>query len=197
MKQREIRRRFECALRRFYSKEALLIKYKVSERALTHKLAEHLQKLFPRHNVDCEYNKVGWGDPKRLWVLMAADPDCPRDCARCVNNKCVIFPDIIVHRRGTETNLLVVEAKTAWSRRASGRDHEKLAALTASGEYHYQLGIALCFSESCADTVKTIKEYPGERTEAIRWENQCFLHAPGRYFISSTNAGNGRGDEGG
>jgi len=168
MKQGEIRRRFECALRSFYRKEALLIKYKVSERALTHKLAEHLQKLFPRHNVDCEYNKVGWGDSKRLGVLMEADPDCPQDCARCPNNKCVIFPDIIVHRRGTEVNLLVIEAKTEWSRRASERDHEKLAALTASGEYHYQLGIALCFTESFADTMKTIKEYPAEPRQTGR-----------------------------
>ena len=168
MKQDEIRQRFECALRNFYRKEALLIKYKVSERALTHKLAEHLQKLFPRHNVDCEYNKVGDGDPKRVGVLMAGDPACPHDCARCPNNKCVIFPDIIVHRRGTEVNLLVIEAKTAWSRRAAERDHEKLAALTASGEYHYQLGIALCFTESFAGTMKTIKEYPAEPRQTGR-----------------------------
>lgn len=155
----EIKRRFVIALRRIYAREALLIKYKVSERALTHKLAEHLQKLFPRHNVDCEYNKVGDGDPKRLGVLMAGDPACPHNCARCPNNKCVIFPDIIVHRRGTEDNLLAIEAKTAWGRQSPERDHEKLAALTASGEYHYQLGIALCFAESCAKTLKTLKEY--------------------------------------
>ena len=58
-----------------------------------------------------------------------------------------------------KANLLVIEAKTKWNRRTSERDHEKLAALTASGEYHYQLGIALCFTESFADTTKTIKEY--------------------------------------
>ena len=160
MKKCEIRQRFECALRRFYSKEALLIKYKVCERALTHKLAEHLQKLFPHHHVDCEYNKAGDGDPKLLSVLMGGDPACPHDCTRCPNNKCVIFPDIIVHRRGTFENLLVIEAKTEWGKKSSERDHEKLAALTASGEYHYQLGVAFCFTETCVNTMKTIKEYP-------------------------------------
>lgn len=160
MNKREIRKRFDCALRNFYRKEAKLVEYKVSERALTHKLAEHLQKLFPRHNVDCEYNKVGDGDPKRLYLLMMGGaPECPRDCDRCPNNKCVIFPDIIVHRRGTEDNLLVIEAKTAWCRRSLERDHEKLSALTASGQYHYQLGLAVCITERYADSIKTIKEY--------------------------------------
>ena len=159
MNKREIRKRFECALHNFYTKEALLIKYKVSERALTHKLAEHLQNLFPRHNVDCEYNKVGNGDPKRLDYLMYSNRDCPHDCAKCHAGKCVVFPDIIVHRRGTEENLLVIEAKTVWSSQSPEHDYEKLAGLTASGEYHYQLGIAFCFTETCGDTMKTIKEY--------------------------------------
>ena len=51
MEKREIRRRFDSAPRSFYTKEAPLIEYKVAERALTHKPAEHLQKLFPRHHV--------------------------------------------------------------------------------------------------------------------------------------------------
>lgn len=163
MNKHEIRQRFESALRNFYRKDAKLVEYQVSERALTHKLAEHLQKLFPHHNVDCEYNKVGDGDPKRLSLLMAGSDDCPRDCNRCHAGKCVIFPDIIVHRRGTETNLLVIEAKTAWVGKSPERDREKLAGLTALGQYHYQLGIAICFSATFAETVKTIKEYPAKR----------------------------------
>ena len=165
MNKQEIRQRFECALRNFYRKEAKLVEYQVSERALTHKLAENLQELFPHHNVDCEYNKVGDGDPKRLYLLMAGRPDCPHDCDRCHAGKCVIFPDIIVHRRGTETNLLVIEAKTAWSRLSPEHDFKKLAALTASGHYHYQLGIAIRFAKNFAETMKTIKEYP----VGIRW----------------------------
>ena len=163
MEKCEIRQRFERALHNFYSKEALLIKYKVCERALTHKLAEHLQKQFPHHHVDCEYNRVGRdGDPKRLSVLMLGDPDCPCNCAECHPGKCVIFPDIIVHRRGTGKNLLVIEAKTAWGGLSPNHDHQKLVKLTASGLYHYRLGIAFCFTSTCANTLKTIKEYSEE-----------------------------------
>lgn len=61
-----LREKFLAALENFYEKEALLVEYKVAERALTHKLAEHLQLEFPEYNVDCEYNKIGNGDPKRV-----------------------------------------------------------------------------------------------------------------------------------
>ena len=159
MHELEIRRRFDRALHSFYAKEALLIKYHVSERALTHKLAEHLQKLFPRHNVDCEYNKVGDGDPKRLDVLMWGSYDCSHDCDQCRNNKCVIFPDIIVHHRGKDDNLLVIEAKTAWNRRGQAHDFKKLAVLTEARGYHYRLGIAFRFDETYTETQKNIIEY--------------------------------------
>ena len=116
------------ALKNFYKKESLLVEYKVAERALTHKLAEYLQKLFHDYNVDCEYNKVGDGDSKRVSALMDANSDCPHNCNECPANKCVIFPDIIVHKRGTDENILVIEAKTSWSRQSSENDHKKLIA---------------------------------------------------------------------
>ena len=94
------------AMRTFYDKDSVLIEYQVAERALTHKLAEYLQELFPDYNVDCEYNKVGNGDPKRIDLLMKAQQDCPQDCNKCAANKCVVFPDIIVHKRGRDENIL-------------------------------------------------------------------------------------------
>ena len=160
METSEIRQKFDDALRSFYADEELLIKYKVSERALTHKLAEHLQKLFSNYNVDCEYNRVGNSDRKRLDLLMGNDPNCPGDCDQCTNNRCVIFPDIIVHHRGTDDNLLVIEAKTVWGKRSQERDFTKLEKLTASKEYHYQLGIAFHFAKTYAEALKNVIEYP-------------------------------------
>ena len=153
------------AIRKFYEKDSVLIEYQVAERALTHKLAEYLQELFPDYNVDCEYNKVGNGDPKRIDLLMAAQQDCPKDCNKCVANKCVVFPDIIVHQRGTDENILVVEAKTAWSGLTQVNDYKKLQALIDSGEYHYQLGVAFRFSENFEETIKTFKLFFGEKSK--------------------------------
>ena len=153
------------ALKNFYKKESLLVEYKVAERALTHKLAEYLQKLFPDYNVDCEYNKVGNGDSKRVSALMDANSDCPHNCNECPANKCVIFPDIIVHKRGTDENILVIEAKTAWSTQSQNNDYNKLQALIDSGEYHYQLGVAFRFSGNFEETIKTFKLFFGEKSK--------------------------------
>ena len=157
MNLQEIKEKVIIALQCFYSNDAYLIEYQVAERALTHKLAEYLQKLFPDYNVDCEYNKVGDGDPKRIDLLMAAQQDCPKDCNKCVANKCVVFPDIIVHKRGRDENILVIEAKTAWSGQAQVNDYKKLQALIDSGVYHYQLGVAFRFSGNFEETIKTFK----------------------------------------
>lgn len=159
------------ALKNFYKKESLLVEYKVAERALTHKLAEYLQKLFHDYNVDCEYNKVGNGDSKRVSALMDANSDCPHNCNECPANKCVVFPDIIVHKRGRDENILVIEAKTAWSGQAQVNDYKKLQALIDSGEYHYQLGVAFRFSGNFEETIKTFKLFFGKKANEDR-ENE-------------------------
>ena len=159
------------ALKNFYKKESLLVEYKVAERALTHNLAEYLQKLFHDYNVDCEYNKVGNGDSKRVSALMDANSDCPHNCNECPANKCVVFPDIIVHKRGRDENILVIEAKTAWSGQAQVNDYKKLQALIDSGEYHYQLGVAFRFSGNFEETIKTFKLFFGKKANEDR-ENE-------------------------
>lgn len=147
------------ALKDFYDHESQLIEFKVSERALTHKLAEHLQKRFKEYNVDCEYNKIG-KDPKRVQNLIAQmklSGKCNADCDTCTKNKCVIFPDIIVHRRGEDDNLMVIEAKTGWSREKRSNDLKKLTALIESDEFKYKLGVALRFFEDFNSTLKSFK----------------------------------------
>ncbi len=161
---------FLQSLEMFYARDLLLVEYKVAERALTHKLAEYMQMFFFGYNVDCEYNKVGKGDQKRVYELIAQmkqqqglrqpqDIKCNGDCDTCYPNKCVIFPDIIVHRRGTDDNLLVVEAKTEWSNASQNRDFEKLKALTKSTDYKYRMGLGFRFCETFDTTAKTISVF--------------------------------------
>ncbi|HYH75804.1 MAG TPA: hypothetical protein VD735_07660 [Candidatus Saccharimonadales bacterium] len=62
---------------------------------MTSRLAAYVKSQFVGYDVDCEYNRMG-NAQKRLLTL---------------NNQRV-YPDIIVHKRGTnEMNLLVIEAK--------------------------------------------------------------------------------------
>ncbi|NYE22086.1 hypothetical protein [Pigmentiphaga litoralis] len=97
-----------------------------NERSITFRFAMYLQQHFPDWTVDCEYNRDGT-DPKRLGHLELY-PDSEDDEAKTV------FPDVIVHRRGTRNNYLVLEFKKSTSRIDRQIDLRKLRG------YKQQLG---------------------------------------------------------
>src|ERR1700736_1070171 len=85
------------AVDRAVFRDAHLLAHDCSEMAFTHRIGVYLEGMFPEWNVDCEYNRDGH-DTKELRL-----EDLTEDQVR---------PDVIVHRRGTNThNLLVIEAK--------------------------------------------------------------------------------------
>src|SRR5688572_19924815 len=74
----------------------------VNERSVCHRLAMYLETRLPTWQVDCEYNRDGH-DPKTLMGVSSERGETDgTDGSR-------VFPDIIVHRRGTRENRLVVE----------------------------------------------------------------------------------------
>jgi hypothetical protein len=86
-----------------------------NERSITHHLAIYLQQEFDCWNVDVEYNRDDH-DIKRLRDLR----DVPSDA---------VYPDIIVHRRGTNyDNFLVIEVKKRDG--GHGLDEGKLVEFT-------------------------------------------------------------------
>ncbi len=97
-----------------------------NERSITFRFAMHLQQHLPDWTVDCEYNRDGI-EPKRLGHLELY-PDSEDDEAKTV------FPDVIVHRRGTRNNHLVLEFKKSTSRIDRQIDLRKLRG------YKQQLG---------------------------------------------------------
>ncbi|CKH64176.1 hypothetical protein [Achromobacter xylosoxidans] len=97
-----------------------------NERSITFRFAMYLQQHFPDWTVDCEYNRDGI-EPKRLGHLELY-PDSEDDEAKTV------FPDVIVHRRGTKNNHLVLEFKKSTSRIDRQIDLRKLKG------YKQQLG---------------------------------------------------------
>ena len=78
-----------------------------NERSITFRFAMYLQSQFPDWTVDCEFNRDGV-DPKKL-EHMDLYPDSEDDEAKTV------FPDVIVHRRGTKQNHLALEFKKSTS----------------------------------------------------------------------------------
>ncbi|MBI4224975.1 MAG: hypothetical protein HY617_01455 [Candidatus Sungbacteria bacterium] len=170
--------------------DCYLLENDLSERSITHKLAEYYQVLFRRWDVDCEYNKnLGHAkgitiDPKDLLDRMATnleqqnsyiqelfqndlssedirdlktqleDPkvDYMEDLdlwvflLRISKHKIIkktIFPDIIVHKRGTRSNHIVIEAKKTSNQNPKSRLYDllKLATLVSDPSYRYKKGI--------------------------------------------------------
>ncbi|MGA2050840.1 MAG: hypothetical protein ABSG96_24350 [Terracidiphilus sp.] len=105
----------------------------VHERSTAHRLAVHLDSLFPSWNVDCEYDRYG---------LVRKSLEGIRECSERRATD-YILPDIIVHHRGfngQENNLLVIEIKR--DANYDPCDFQKLIGLTAqAGMFGYQFGL--------------------------------------------------------
>jgi|CXWL01.1.fsa_nt_gi hypothetical protein len=130
--------------------DAELLRFDVNERSVSHRLALYLQAEFPRWMVDCEYNRdrahkkalelpltpISWADTK----------------ARTV------FPDIVVHRRGTDDNLLVVEMKKTTLGDAADFDRDKLRAFVA--QFGYECGAFVPFTTGTEGRFGTVEWFP-------------------------------------
>ena len=133
----------DIALQQLYINDRYLINHEpsvherngahyVGERAIVFRFAHYLQNLISEDkdfcllNLDCEYNRNG-DDPKRL-------PSFPRG----------VFPDLIIHQRGSnDNNLLVMEFKTYWNHNQE-EDFLKIQELVdKNGIYQFKYGIAV------------------------------------------------------
>jgi hypothetical protein len=124
------------ALDAFAERDKHLLAADASERSMSHQIAVHLAKEIPGYDVDCEYNRDGF-DVKRLHLghRPASDDD---------DEAVTVFPDIIVHRRGTnDDNLLVVEMNKAAARGGFDYDYGKLQAFRAELKYTWAVHLVL------------------------------------------------------
>lgn len=104
----------------------------VGERAIVFRLGIYLEELlrydseFAKYNLDSEYNR-NIDKVKKL---------------REHGN--VVYPDLIIHKRGSnDDNLLVVEVKTWWNEDIS-EDIKRLKNFTDStGKYKYKFGLSI------------------------------------------------------
>ena len=115
--------------------EPQLLDLNVTERALSHHLARYLGELVPEgFNVDCEYNRHS-DVPKRLNLPSRQAED--REIRATT-----VFPDIIVHKRDSDTdNLLVLEMKKPGERLEY--DEAKLLAFRRELGYSHTAHIIL------------------------------------------------------
>jgi hypothetical protein len=121
MQEEQIRDLLKYAASQLLDKDMSLFMSAVNERSISHRLAVHLIPLFDEYDVDCEYNRCG--------IIVKTTN----------HNKKRVFPDIIVHKRNVNNNLVVIEMKKNSSPSSKRADIEKLKDYmnTTSLEYQY------------------------------------------------------------
>jgi hypothetical protein len=140
----------EKMLNILYEKDKFLLSRKndLTERSITHRMGMYLQELFPELHVDCEYNRMGklagdevyytQGDYFVKTVCLSEGLMSDED-----DNGSRVFPDIIVHKRGTATNLIIIEVKVQWKNSKAGHDMKKLNAYKNDLKYEHAFYIEL------------------------------------------------------
>ena len=135
MEKEELKQRIDDAIEKLRQKDGVLLNIDVNERTISHKLAGYIQIELEGYSVDCEYNRYLYStkilkipkDPIR-WKDLEAKP---------------IFPDIIIHKRlSNDENLLVIEMKKLSNRQDRFFDKSKVKALTLP-PFNYKFGLFL------------------------------------------------------
>ncbi|XSG75721.1 hypothetical protein ACP8Y2_01720 [Herpetosiphon llansteffanensis] len=146
-----IKARLDAALQMLIVNDRYLLDENLHERTIVHKFATYLQFMFQSWHVDVEFNKDQL-DSKTIHILEHNNPE---------PHKRSVFPDIIVHRRGSNQNLLIIEAKksTNSDHESSNYDRQKLACYmqnSGNNNLGYKYG---CYIEFITKKPQVIKPY--------------------------------------
>ena len=145
----DVGKKLREALKCLLSDDSYLLENDVNERSISHRLAMYLQRLFDSWHVDCEYNK-NHDITKKLGsypkTLEINDADAK-----------TVYPDIIVHKRGTSENLVVIEVKKSTNNVNNNYDKQKLKAF--KGELGYCYAVALTLRTGPARSGENEKPY--------------------------------------
>jgi len=124
--EKPIKEKIERAIRTLLKNDLFLLINNLDEWTISHKLAEYLQQEFPDWHVDVEYNR----NKEQLKRLEEE----------------LFRPDIIVHIRNTNNNLLAVEIKKSNNLETLRVDKDRLKKLTSpKGKYKYKYGLLVIF----------------------------------------------------
>jgi hypothetical protein len=144
------------ALQEFYAHEKFLFERDLGERALTHRLAVHVEKHFPGWEVDCDYNRLG---ERTLRLPRGAIVSTDDHMGKSV------YPDIVVHQRAIPNNLLAIEVRKATNHHALDHDQQKMRALTDPHLWFaYWIGVLLTLDKTM---IKSSELYVGGSVDPV------------------------------
>ena len=129
------------------------VAHDMHEVALCHRLAVHLEKSekFDGYLIDCDYNRSGIN-------VKRSERNVKKHPREKVKN-CGFRPDIIVHKRGSDDdNLIMIEAKKASATRPQKKEAKKRLRRHAKA-YNYCYAFYVEFPKKCVqeDSVRKIE----------------------------------------
>ncbi|WHE06027.1 hypothetical protein PGH24_07535 [Thermoanaerobacterium thermosaccharolyticum] len=151
----EIEILLKMAIKLLYIKDSYLLEINVNERAITHRLAMYLQMLFTDYDVDCEYNR-DFRDKKNIKFTQEEVEKMLSEIKVPFKEKikkfleednedyleCSVYPDIIIHKRNSNNNLLAIEVKKQNSNEKDDEfDELKLKKYTDANGLSYEYGV--------------------------------------------------------
>ena len=139
---KEVETKLKRSLERLFNEDTFLLTNDANERSITHMLAFYLKHEFEHWHVDCEYNKDRH-KPKRLKDLDACLREYTRSNMIGDTEGRTVYPDIIVHHRGTDENLLVIEMKKTTSNTSDNCDLIKLKRFCEQLGYFFAVFLRL------------------------------------------------------
>ncbi|WP_062810712.1 hypothetical protein [Alcanivorax sp. NBRC 102028] len=134
----------QTLLEEFVKEQAQLLRNDASEQAISHHLAMKLSLHFPDWDIDCEYNRRMEVVKRLIYAVSPTGEVRERN----------VVPDIIIHRRMTNDNLLAVEIKKTTNQEHSFKDLAKLAAFREQLGYQNSLFIRFLTGANNVDFVE-------------------------------------------
>jgi hypothetical protein len=131
----EVRRRLLRAVELLINHDRYLLQKDVNERSISNKLAYYLALKFSEWDVDCEYNR-NHDNAKTLDLH-------PEEIKSDDTHGTTVFPDIIIHQRGSDENFIVIEIKKSTNTLGIEHDFKKLRAF--KGQLGYQFAVFVKF----------------------------------------------------
>ncbi|WP_311747638.1 hypothetical protein [Proteus vulgaris] len=128
----------------FVFEQRQLLQNDASEQAIAHQLAIKFSQSFPDWDTDCEYNR-SMDVVKSLNYAISPTEEC------CKHN---VVPDIIIHRRMTNDNLLAIEIKKSTNREGNFKDLSKLTAFREQLGYQHSLFIRFITEKNDAGIIE-------------------------------------------
>jgi hypothetical protein len=157
-----MKKKINKAVSKFYRLNAFLLTevLNINERSLVFHFAICLKEQFPNYDIDVEYNrnvenihngKVSYtkGD---YWkkVINIDNYEKGYISDEDIDGK-TVFPDIILHKRGTKNNYCILEIKKKWSYTKNSRAKDITKLQKYKRDLHYKKAIFIAFSENIKD----------------------------------------------